>query len=72
MKYLFSIHDNYENETKLYSVEAEDETIAGDILAKRYLSMLPRACFSTLVAALERINLSVTSLGSMDSINEIS
>ena len=26
MKYLFSIHDHYENETKLYSVEAEDET----------------------------------------------
>lgn len=71
MNYLFSIHDLSEDETVLYSVEAEDEIKAGNILARKYMPMIPRICFGTLVRALENIDLIVVSLGSIDSIEKI-
>lgn len=71
MKYLFSIQDLLEDETKLYSVEAEDEVKAGNILAKQFMPKVPRICFGTFVRALEEIDLIVVSLGSMDSIEEV-
>lgn len=71
MKYLFSIQDLCKHETKLYTIEADNEVKAGDILAKKYIPLAPRVCFDSFSRALEELDLIVTSLGSMDSIEEI-
>lgn len=71
MKYLFRLYDLSENETKLYSVEAEDETEAGNILAKSFMPQIPRICFGPFVKALATVNVTVLSLGPLDSIEEI-
>lgn len=71
MKYLFSIQDLSEDETKLYSVEAEDEMRAGNILAKSFMPQIPRICFGPFTEALAAIDLTVLSLGPLDFIEEI-
>lgn len=71
MKYLFSIQDLCDNETKLYTIEADNEAKAGDILAKKYMPLIPRVCFDSFTRALEELDLIVMSLGPMDSIEEL-
>lgn len=71
MKYLFIIHDLSEDENELYSVEAGDEIKAGNILARQFMPRVPRICFGPFTKALREIGFIVTSLGPMDSIEEI-
>lgn len=70
MKYLFSIQNLLNNDVKLYSIEAEKETDAEDILAKKAMPLFDIS-YNTFTRALEEIDLVVTSLGALDTVEEI-
>lgn len=70
MKYLFSIQNLLNNDVKLYSIEAESETEAEDILAKKAMPLFDIS-YNTFTRALEEIDLVVASLGAIDTIKEI-
>ena len=70
MKYLFSLHDNSEGVTELFSVEAEDEIQAGNILASKFMPRIARICYGP--RAMEELDIMVDSLGLMNEIKELS
>ena len=72
MKYLFSLHYNSEGVTELFSVEAEDEIQAGNILASKFMPRIAEIYYGPFVRAMEKLDIIVDSLGLMNEIKELS